>query len=162
MTQPITTNLTLQFNTLVKAAEANRVSTKKLIAAANAVGDAIESLVPVDVPLPRHYSRSRLRSREGSVTFLFRGCTCDDQYGCQCDAVTGAVNCEQSGYLHGDFQAPILVPTSRALALAFARDVASGLIGEIAAVIDARAAEAEAGANVLVQAAADLGVEVSS
>lgn len=159
MEKAIDMELARQLITLAKAAEANRINTKKLIAAAKVVADAVEALVPVGVALPRHYSRDRVRSREGSETFLFRGCGCgcDEHYSCRCGEATGAVNCDRSGYLHGDFSAPELVKTDRDLALAFARDVAGGLIGEIAVLVAARADKSEAAAAVLAEAAADLG-----
>jgi hypothetical protein len=150
-----TADISRQLALLAKAAEGNRTSTAKLLQAAMVVGNIIEDALPVDVELPRHYVRSRLRSRHGSVTLLYRGCGHEYQGPCDCVG-TGAVNCNSSGYLHDDFSAPELQKTTRAVALAFAKDVEEGLVGELAAFLDQRTRVAESAAAVLSRAATDL------
>ena len=150
-TTTTTTDLSLQFSALVAAANAGRVATSTLLAAAKDVGDAIEDLVPVGLRLPRHYRRVKIVGRDArlSAAYLHVGCDCDDpDPDAGCDHVTGYVNCDQDGYLYGQFDMEVAA-TTRAVALRFAQDVASGLLVEITDLVKRRAAKADAAAATL-------------
>ena len=62
-TTTTTTDLSLQFSALVAAANAGRVATSTLLAAAKDVGDAIEDLVPVGLRLDLIRFRGRFDVR---------------------------------------------------------------------------------------------------
>jgi hypothetical protein len=121
--------------------ESSRV-TAKLHEAAEQVANLICDQAPVGVELPRGYCVVDQRSNIGSSTFLTRRERAeDDEYGDGDGFVTIFVN-GTGGYLHGDFHCPIPRQT-RDGSLAFAADIAGGLLDEIAAFIEARNAEAE-------------------
>lgn len=125
---------------LQRAGDENSKATKKLHEAARNVADLIEQNAPVNVTLPRGYKVLRYKSNVGSQLFLKSGHT--DEYG-DGDMVDGC-GC----YLHGDFNCWIPAQT-RECSLQFARDVAEGLLDEIAAFIEARKTESEKAAETL-------------
>jgi hypothetical protein len=140
---------------LERAGGENSRATEKLHVAARKVADLIEGLAPVGVDLPRGYIVIRERSNVGSALFLklYRG---QDKH-----AAEYGVNQRHSywidgtgGYLHGDFHCEI-PNQSRDGSLMFAKDVAEGLLDEIAEFLEQRAAQSD-------QATADLEQHLST
>lgn len=110
--------------------------------AAADVARFIMDSVPIGSDLPRGYGTIERRSSTGgSATFLVSPPGDPDECG---NRVSHYIN-GWDGYLHGDFRCELREP-SRECVLDFARDIAEGLLDEIAAWLDARAAEDEAAA----------------
>jgi hypothetical protein len=132
---------------LERAGDENSKATQKLHEAASTVAEIIEKQAPVGVWLPRDYKVVRIRSNVSSEVFLIGG---KDPYGDGNFWVDGI-----GRYLHNDFQCGIPSQT-RAGSLKFAKDVAEGLLDEIAEFLEQRKAESENAATVLEQAAEKL------
>ena len=126
---------------LERAGSENSRATKKLFDAARKVAELIEDQVPAGVKLPRGYYVKRISSNIGSAEFLC--CEVVGEYGPENRYVDGI-----DGYLHGDFHC-WLPGQDRDTVLKFAEDVATGLLGEIAEWLEARAAKAAEAAGVL-------------
>src|SRR5262245_30430730 len=129
---------------LERAGAENSRATKKLHDAASQVADFICGRVPINVKLPRGYKVVRVKSNVGSADFLVRESGDTDEFGYlvrQWIDGTGS-------FLHGDFHAEVPAQT-RAGSLQFAKDVAEGLLDEIAAFLEKRAAESDAAASTL-------------
>jgi len=90
--------------------------------------------------LPRGYRVVEITSNVGCWPFLTRG----QHY----------INGEDR-YLHGDFRCFIPKPPREAV-LRFARDIADGLLEEIAQALEARAKESDTAAGALSQAESDI------
>lgn len=131
---------------LERAGSAISRATQKLFEAASIVAAEIEDACPTNVRLPRGYRVERYRSNVGAEYFLTHDAGLDE-YGCQrSDFVDGT-----GGYLHGDFSCPIPAQTRRGV-MRFAEDIATGLLDEIAAFLEARTKEAEEKAMILKEA----------
>jgi hypothetical protein len=132
---------------LERAGDENSKATAKLHEAARNVAALIINRVPVGVQLPRGYRVKKVKSNVGSAEFLtLRGE--QGEYG-EYDYywIDGT-----GGYLHRDFNAAIPAQT-RAGSLRFAKDIAEGLLNEIAEFLEQRKAESESAAAALAQAA---------
>ena len=119
---------------LERAGSENSRATQKLFEAAREVACFIEKQVPIRVQLPRGYYVRQISSNVGVEKFL------STEYGRLIDGI--------DGYLHGDLHRWIPGP-DRATVLEFAKDIATGLLDEIADWLEARAAEAEQATEVL-------------
>lgn len=137
-------NVVNAVNRLTRAGSEDSRATAKLHEAANAVALLIEQECPVGVALPRGYMVRRVRSNVGSETYLTWG---DARYDGDEVWIDGT-----GRYLHGDFNAAIPDQT-RAGSLMFAKDIADGLLDEIAALLEALAVEADRAAGVLAEKA---------
>ncbi len=131
---------------LERAGDENSKATKKLHDAAATVAEIIERVAPLGVSLPRDYRVTRVRSNIGSDVFLLGG---KAQYGDAEFWVDGI-----GRYLHNDFNCDIPAQT-RSGSLKFAKDVAEGLLDEIAEFLEKRKQDSEQAATVLEQAAAE-------
>jgi hypothetical protein len=129
---------------LERAGDENSKATKKLHQAAVTVAGIIEDQCPVNVALPRGYEVTRVKSNVGYAYFLLLD---RDQYNEGRYWIDG-----QGSYLHGDFNSWIPGQT-RAGSLRFAKDVAEGLLDEIAEFLEQRKADSENAATVLERAA---------
>lgn len=118
---------------LERAGSENSRVTEKLHEAANEIASQIEPNVPVNVTLPRRYMVREIRSNVGSEKFLIRASDGDEEIW-----IDGTGN-----YLHGDFHCEIPAQT-REGSLLFAKDIAEGLLDEIAQFIEERTAESDA------------------
>ena len=151
-------DLNEQCKALIAASTKSKKYTAELLSAAKDVGDALESVVPHGVPLPRHYRVVTYgNGNKGYATFLAAECACEsggDDW--DCPHTNGLVNCDTSGYLFGQFDLPDLARTSRAVALRIATDVETGWIGELANFIALRAGKSESAAVVLTRASTAL------
>jgi len=141
---------------LERAGSENGRATKKLHEAACEVAEAIEKVVPAGVKLPRGYRKVERKSNISSSEFLVKEVRCDrddpdDRYGWKSYYIDGT-----GGYLHGDFNARIPAQT-REGSLLFARDVAEGLLDEIAEFLEQRAGTADAAADGLLANAEEVG-----
>ena len=130
---------------LERAGDENSKATKKLHEAAREVAYKIEAVAPVGVLLPRGYRVERVKSNVGSDEFLtLRGDRDEYQRGeYHYYWIDGC-----GRYLHGDFHAEVPAQT-RTGSLRFAKDVAEGLLDEIAEFLEQRKAESEKAAEVL-------------
>lgn len=125
---------------LERSGDENSKATKKLHEATRNVAQLIEDQCPVGVDLPRGYRVIKRKSNVGSAHYLLAGA---DQYGDAEYWIDG-----HGSYLHGDFGAWIPDQT-RAGSLKFARDVAEGLLDEIAEFLEKRKEESESAARAL-------------
>ena len=116
---------------LERAGASNSKSTKKLFEAAETAAHAIKQIVPEGVELPRGYCVIEHKSNVGYASFLVHGSEEESEY------IDGI-----GTYLHGDFHCEIPAQTRRGC-LEFAEDIASGLLDEIAAFLEQRAATEE-------------------
>jgi hypothetical protein len=135
---------------LERAGDENSKATKKLHQAAATIAELIEKTVPVGIKLPRGYKVIRVRSNIGSDVFLghdFRDNMYTDWPETWIDGI--------GRYLHNDFNCNIPAQT-RAGSLKFAKDIAEGLLDEIAEFLEQRKAEADQATIVLEQAAEKL------
>lgn len=140
---------------LERAGDENSKATKKLHQAAYDVAQLIIKIAPAGVKLPRGYKVKHLRSNVGSADFLtiWQPTAREDTYSERPDLEGETLWIDgQGGYLHRDFGAWVPGQT-RAGSLKFAKDVAEGLLDEIAEFLEKRQAESEQAATVLEQAA---------
>ena len=136
---------------LERAGDENSKATKKLHEAAKTVAYLIEAQAPVGVKLPHGYSVERVKSNVGSDEFLTVPHDKVNEFGER--EYFWIDGCGR--YLHGDFHAQVPGQT-RAGSLKFAKDVAEGLLDEIAEFLEKRKEESESAATVLEQAAEKL------
>lgn len=129
-------NLINSLKRLERAGAENSRATKKLHEAAAEVADRIERLVPSGVRLPRGYIVDGVKSNVGYARFLKRE---DDEWDEWGEPTYTWIDGTGS-YLHGDFHCWIPAQT-RAGSLQFAKDVAEGLLDEIAAFLEEWAAK---------------------
>jgi hypothetical protein len=135
-------------NRLQRAGDEGSKATAKLHEAASDVARKIREIAPEGVRLPRGYMVLRVRSNISSTTRLVKETGEKDQWGeSQLLWIDG-----DGTYLHGDFNAEIPAQT-RAGSLAFAKDIAEGLLDEIAAFLEAEAAKDVAATSALEAAA---------
>lgn len=126
--------------------------TEALHEAVARVADTIERLAPHGVVLPRGYIVRDVESNIGSTTLLFRLTGEYDEY--DGEPVEQCIDYTGGRYLHGDFNADMSGRgQSRAASLQFSKDVAGGLLDEIAAFLEERTAKAAAATTALDQAA---------
>ena len=125
---------------LERAGNENSKATKKLHEAAEEMALVILKKVPADVTLPRDYRKVRVTSNVGEEYFLvlYRG---DIEYW-----IDGT-----GSFLHGDFHAEIPAQT-REGSLTFAHDIATGLVDEIAELLEERSREAGQASDLLERA----------
>lgn len=128
---------------LERAGSENSRATKKLHEAVRTVADFICDQVPRGVTLPRGYFTQRVHSNIGGETFLYLGTL---YLGTGEDEAVGIDT--TGGYLHGDFNCPMPGQT-RAGSLQFAKDVAEGLLDEIAVWLEQRASESDSATKTL-------------
>lgn len=124
---------------LERAGSEHSRATKKLFEAATEVAELIEEIAPVGVPLPRGYKVIKEKSNIGVARFLVRGD--DDSY--KIEYIDGI-----GDYLHNDFHCWI-PGQKRETVLEFARDVADGLLDEIADFLEKRTQESEIATTIL-------------
>lgn len=141
-------------NRLQRAGEHGSRANQKLRAAACVIAKQIEESVEeswlVGTLLPRKYRVCRQRSRVGESLFLHKA-TGTDEFGYP---VGFTVDATGETFLHGDFDSECApAPTGKQI-LEFAEDVATGLLGEIAAFVESKCAAAEIGAAKLAAAPA--------
>jgi len=129
---------------LERAAEGRKVALGRLRRAANEVAALIEEVAPVGVDLPRGYRVVEIETRSGlRERFL-------DYYP---GGLRPPVYIDGVGeYLGGDLDCYVPAPSREAL-LQFAQDIASGLLEEIAALLEGMKTEEERAANTLEGAA---------
>jgi len=136
---------------LQRAGDNGSKATKKLHEAAEAVADEICKSVyrakAVGVRLPRGYRVRNVKSNVGNNDFLVYDPT--KSSGDEWDSYPDEIWIDGIGsYMHGDFHCWIPEQT-REGSLRFAKDIAEGLLDEIAAFLEARDAEAEKAATAL-------------
>lgn len=127
---------------LERAGDENSRATQKLFEAARNVADLITETVPSGSDLPRGYYVKKIRTNVGSCKFLCK--EIDDGYGYP---VTRYID-GMGDYLHGDIHCWI-PPQDRDTVLQFAKDIAEGLLDEIAAWLENKIAKANDAANIL-------------
>lgn len=130
---------------LERAGSENSRATKKLHDAASEVAYLIKHQVPVGADLPRGYNVVEVNSNVGICRFLLLPNGCDEYGEPQSLWIDGTGN-----YLHGDFRCEIPDQT-REGSLQFAKDIADGLLNEIAAWLESRVNEADSAAETLEQ-----------
>ena len=136
---------------LERAGDENSKATKKLHEAAYNVAQLIIKIVPLGVKLPRGYKVRHIKSNVGSADFLtyWQPTPSDKAYSERPDLEGETMWIDgQGSYLHGDFNAWIPNQT-RAGSLKFAKDVAEGLLEEIAEFLEKRKAESEEATSAL-------------
>jgi hypothetical protein len=136
---------------LERAGEEDSRSIKKLHRAAADVADWIIKAAPEGIRLPRNYIVVRRQSNTGSLRFLV---LCDvepDDIEVDAGDYPNLVSLYidgMGGPLHGDPQC-FIPPQTRQGSLTFAKDVAEGLLDEIAVFLEACRANQERAAQVL-------------
>jgi hypothetical protein len=127
-------------NRLERAGSESSRCTKKLHEAASTVADkicdSVRAAKAVGVTLPRGYRVRNVKSNVGNRAFLVAEPGTRDEWGNDDQLWIDGTG----GYLHGDFHAGIPEQT-REGSLRFAKDVSEGLLNEIAAFLEDRAAE---------------------
>jgi hypothetical protein len=107
--------------------------------------------VPEGVPLPRNYIVVRRQSNIGPTRFLVLCNVEPDDVDIEAGDYPNLVSLYVDGtgdYLHGDFRC-FIPPQTRQGSLTFAKDIAEGLLDEIAAFLDARKATQDHAARIL-------------
>lgn len=127
---------------LERAGSESSRTTEKLFEAATKVAEIIEKQVPVGVILPRGYKVVRVKSNVSSEIFL----AVVDSWNCEC--VTGYID-GIGRYLHGDFSCWI-PEQKRDIILQFAKDIANGLLDDIAEFLENRSKEENNFADILI------------
>ena len=126
---------------LERAGQGHSKATQKLHAAAADLAYQIEQIVPEGIEMPRGYTVRYVQTGVGGEYFLTRAVFEDGEWKEQYIDGFG-------GYLHGDFSCWIPAQT-RETSLAFASDVATGWLDELAVWLESRSAEAEKAEAVL-------------
>ena len=135
---------------LERAGSEHSRATEKLHAAVRVTAAEVIRIVPEGVELPRGYRVRSIQSNVGNDYFLtYRSRDNGTWEGA--DETFDAYVDGCGGYLHGDFHCPI-PPQTRTKSLTFAKDVATGWLDELAAWLEARAAE-DAAATASLEAA---------
>lgn len=122
---------------LERAGDENSRATEKLYEAAKKVAAFIEENVPAAVELPRGYKAIYVSSNIGSAKFLVNE---TKERRVWIDGI--------GGYLHEDYNCKIPAQT-RTGVLDFAKDIAEGLLDEIALFLEKRAQESSEMTDVL-------------
>ena len=136
---------------LERAGSEHSRATEKLHEAVRVVARLVEEIVPDGMELPRGYQVRAVSSNVGTETFLTRWGYAGEDYDEPGDAYVDGTG----GYLHGDFSCPIPAQ-SRGVSLAFAHDVATGWLTELAEWLEKRAAEDAEATATLIQASEKL------
>lgn len=122
-------------NRLQRAGAENSRATAKLHEAVRDVADLIERTAPHDAVLPRGYIVREIYSNVGATTLLYHKSGDDEN----------CIDYDGPRYLHGDFSMDMSCDRqNRRLSLQFASDIATGLLDEISAFLEARAEQADA------------------
>jgi hypothetical protein len=128
---------------LERAGSENSKATAKLHEAASELAGRIIKAVPANVTLPRDYRVVKVKSNVGEESFLVHGQADELDYDHWIDG-TGK-------YLHGDCHCDI-PPQTREGSLQFAKDIAEGLLDEIAEFLDQRQCESDSATETLLAA----------
>lgn len=135
---------------LERAGSENSRATEKLHEAARIVASQIITVAPLYILLPRGYWVRKMNSNIGSEYFLVKSTSVknppyelgDDMRGPhEWDLIDYWIDGTDS-YLHGDFQCRV-PGQNREGSLRFAKDIADGLLDEIADFLEKRKAESE-------------------
>ena len=131
-------NIVNALKRLERAGDENSRTTQKMYEAANKIAEVIISSVPANVWLPRRYKVVVVNSNVTSAEFLVK----HDQHD-KHEWIDGT-----GAYLHGDLRCWIPGQT-RTGVLDFAKDIAEGLLDEIALFLEKRAQESSEMTDVL-------------
>lgn len=126
---------------LERAGSESSRTTEKLFEAASKIAEKIEKVAPVGVILPRGYKVVEIRSNVSSEDFLAVVDTWDLSVIGYIDGI--------GRYLHGDFNCWIPAQ-ERDIILQFAKDIADGLLDDIAEFIEDRNKEEDIFADILI------------
>lgn len=137
-------------NRLERAGSEHSRATAKLHEAVCDIADLIERTVPHNVKLPRGYIVRDIESNVGTTTLLFRATGQIDEF--VGNEIEECIDYDGGRYLHGDFNVDMAsARQTRAKSLAFAKDVAEGLLDEIAAHLESRIRKADEATAALAQ-----------